>query len=610
MRLVELRPYHAMAVAPQTSTFRWQRIRCYATIFIPHVGLRMHGLLFVLPFLLSCMLATGGAFVQDDVEFAVRWAELKKLQKLSNPELLEKFSGTQVGKDDWSDHEKISVEMLLTEMVRRGGTVFEQAILEKMRLQKDAISEWKKKEAELDKKREKGLEVKPIEGNSPSEENLPMLIALRRLQKMPEPVEIAVKPLDVASTTNELPEFAVELKNVDVEKHPFHFTFGGDYRSGREARWAFEVRNAKGNLVPPRRWEAMIGGGMFQTGDLPFGKTWTTTLPLGNYVVITDPGEYTARVYYHNTETITSFPPTPGLMLCSSKPFKFSIGKPVPRKVFIQAGSVEKTKSLVAALKGKTKIKTVYGKYDEKLHKFIEPTSPEGQLLLMGWSAVPGYLEILKDENITKEQRAWIFAQLDTVAQVDDWSPNQKRWNGVLGDFESRFPGGYSNGNGDIDVQLQKQFAKEYLTLAPELWEFVVDDAGFQAARLLDGAWILVKGTNDGNPLLEKDRDVVWLNFKQGQIVWRHHANDDTSILGYKATVTKAKFQIVATSYPQAIDFEITQGVDAGKKRLGIFKIDGDQLTLCLAVPGQKRPTDFTVTAGNQHSISLWKRNP
>src|SRR5262249_30224579 len=153
--------------------------------------------------------------------------------------------------------------------------------------------------------------------------------------------------------------FSVVLKNVDVEKQPFHFSFGGDYRSGRFARCAFEVRDAKGILLAPRRWESMMGGGMFQMGDLEHGKTWDTELPMGSYVKIMESGEYNVRVLYHNTESIADFPDLTGVIVCASEPFKVTVGKPVPRKVFVRAGSNEKVASLVRSLKGKTMVKTV-----------------------------------------------------------------------------------------------------------------------------------------------------------------------------------------------------------------------------------------------------------
>ena len=51
---------------------------------------------------------------------------------------------------------------------------------------------------------------------------------------------------------------------------------------------------------------------------------------------------------------------------------------------------------------------------------------------------------------------------------------------------------------------------------------------------------------------------------------------------------------------PKTVDFEIKKGPNEGKKQLGIFKIEGDKMTLVVAEPGTTdRPTSFKVEDGS-----------
>jgi uncharacterized protein (TIGR03067 family) len=59
------------------------------------------------------------------------------------------------------------------------------------------------------------------------------------------------------------------------------------------------------------------------------------------------------------------------------------------------------------------------------------------------------------------------------------------------------------------------------------------------------------------------------------------------------------------TQNPKAVDVLITAGPLKGKTRLGIYKIEGDIETVCLAQPGKTRPTSFD---SRQGAIHVWKR--
>lgn len=63
-----------------------------------------------------------------------------------------------------------------------------------------------------------------------------------------------------------------------------------------------------------------------------------------------------------------------------------------------------------------------------------------------------------------------------------------------------------------------------------------------------------------------------------------------------------------ATRTPKAVDATITRGQGKGQKMLGIYKLDGDALTVCFDPDGKKRPTEFKAGAGSGTFMNVHKR--
>ena len=60
---------------------------------------------------------------------------------------------------------------------------------------------------------------------------------------------------------------------------------------------------------------------------------------------------------------------------------------------------------------------------------------------------------------------------------------------------------------------------------------------------------------------------------------------------------------------PATIDLDIKEGNDKGKAQPGIYKIEGDTVTICLARPGAKdRPTEFSGKGEDGHILITMKR--
>ena len=96
----------------------------------------------------------------------------------------------------------------------------------------------------------------------------------------------------------------------------------------------------------------------------------------------------------------------------------------------------------------------------------------------------------------------------------------------------------------------------------------------------IQGSWKMTKIEVEGKPpppgYVEKGRFV----FKGNEI----------SVLQDDKTVEAGTFVLDSTRNPPTIDFVATEGAGKGNTQYGIYKIDGDSLTICM---GDKRPTEF-----------------
>jgi uncharacterized protein (TIGR03067 family) len=69
-----------------------------------------------------------------------------------------------------------------------------------------------------------------------------------------------------------------------------------------------------------------------------------------------------------------------------------------------------------------------------------------------------------------------------------------------------------------------------------------------------------------------------------------------------------AKIKLDAKASPRAVDFTISEGPEdlTGKTVVGIYKIDGDKLTICLSAPGRdERPTEFKAVEDETYLFEL-----
>jgi uncharacterized protein (TIGR03067 family) len=128
------------------------------------------------------------------------------------------------------------------------------------------------------------------------------------------------------------------------------------------------------------------------------------------------------------------------------------------------------------------------------------------------------------------------------------------------------------------------------------------DDAKKDDAESLKGQWSVVSVSTGGQAVeadLIKDLKMAF--------------DDKTyTVTGSEPFPEEGNYTIDASKSPKTIDFDIKKGQEAGKLQLGLFKIDGNKLTIVVSRAGStERPTSLKVEPGSPITeIVLEKAKP
>jgi uncharacterized protein (TIGR03067 family) len=121
------------------------------------------------------------------------------------------------------------------------------------------------------------------------------------------------------------------------------------------------------------------------------------------------------------------------------------------------------------------------------------------------------------------------------------------------------------------------------------------EDAAKAELKKLDGTWQLISAVTDGKPAPDDFVTKVQVIIKDG----KHTVRIDGE--------TAAK-DIPVSVDPKTEPKSTTDTLPDGQTILGIYKLEGDKMTSCVAKPGQDRPKAFASEPGTGHSLRVFRR--
>jgi len=113
------------------------------------------------------------------------------------------------------------------------------------------------------------------------------------------------------------------------------------------------------------------------------------------------------------------------------------------------------------------------------------------------------------------------------------------------------------------------------------------------------GTWRLNSKEEDGKKFSEEEiKDVIMTNDGSGR----------ASVRRGDKVIAEATVKLDPTTKPKTIDVTFTTGERKGKTALGIYEFEGDAFRVCIARPGDERPTEFSAKAGSGRTLIVYKR--
>jgi uncharacterized protein (TIGR03067 family) len=114
----------------------------------------------------------------------------------------------------------------------------------------------------------------------------------------------------------------------------------------------------------------------------------------------------------------------------------------------------------------------------------------------------------------------------------------------------------------------------------------------------LQGQWVVVSLEHRGHVTAPADFEGQSSIYEKNRWTWK---------VGDKV-MRRGIITLDSSRSPKAINTWDSDGPHEDETVPGIYQLDGDTLKLCFAMPGEKRPSEFTTKAGTGAFLVVYKR--
>lgn len=124
------------------------------------------------------------------------------------------------------------------------------------------------------------------------------------------------------------------------------------------------------------------------------------------------------------------------------------------------------------------------------------------------------------------------------------------------------------------------------------------DEAVKEELARHQGTWRAIRSVYEGAEAPAEVVRSIARTVEQDHVVWRR---DGKSFAG-------TRIELDPLRHPKAIDVIPDGGKDRGERVLGIYKLEGDRLTICMAAPEKPRPKAFKADKGSGCTLRTFLR--